>query len=231
MKSSGTTINLAKLNQRFRAGDIVWDSDMSFILSDCGEHPFNLNYRDWTDHLRLTTLSDKGEDSVTLMNNVFEHLVFVYKMVDGSIVPDRVEYKNDTTLKHEAQEWWSNFTNLKESVGIKSFFGDGDFNKPAREEDEERWHLIQEKKSKFEALKDNKVQLTDEEKSEVRKRKAVWHMNIGRSKYETQLAVWKSVDPKTDKTTYITHTHRAYNTAPTLKGAIGKFHRFIKSTA
>lgn len=128
-------------------------------------------------------------------------------------------------------EWWSRLGRINESIGIKSFFGDGDLNKPAREEDEDRWRLIQEKKSEFEKLKDNKVQLTDEEKAEVRKRKAVWNMSTGKGKYKTELAVWKSVDPKTDEVTYITHTHRAYNTAPTLKGAIGKFHSFIKTTA
>ena len=79
------------------------------------------------------------------------------------------------------------------------------------------------KKSKFDKLQDNKVELTDEEKAKVKERDAVWS--------DGRMAVWKSVNPKTDKVTYITHTHRAYNTAPTLKGAIGKFHSFIKSTA
>ncbi len=75
----------------------------------------------------------------------------------------------------------------------------------------------------FKKLQKNKKPLTDEERALVRKRKALW--SNGNS------AVWKSVDPKTGKTTYVTHTHRAYNTAPTLKGAISRFHNFIKSTA
>lgn len=79
------------------------------------------------------------------------------------------------------------------------------------------------KMSTFEKLQKNKQQLTPEERGEVLKRKAVWSGNNS--------AVWKSVDPDTGKTTFVTHTHRAYNTAPTLKGAIGKFHGFIKSTA
>jgi hypothetical protein len=57
-------------------------------------------------------------------------------------------------------------------------------------------------------------------------KKAVWHMNGG----GPSPAVWKSVN-KDGKVTYVTHTHRAYNTAPTLKGAIGRFHKFIKGTA
>ncbi|MEK6829536.1 MAG: hypothetical protein AABY15_05410 [Nanoarchaeota archaeon] len=84
------------------------------------------------------------------------------------------------------------------------------------------------KKSKFQKLEDNKVPLTDEERSEVMKRKAVWHHGPGGAESP---AVWKSKDPKTGKFTFITNTHRAYNTAPTLKGAIGRYHKFIKGTA
>ncbi len=82
-------------------------------------------------------------------------------------------------------------------------------------------------KSEFQKLKENKVRLTSEERKMCMDRKAVWHFNgEGPSP-----AVWKSKDPKTGKITYVTNTNRAYNTAPTMKGAIGKFHRFIKSTA
>lgn len=81
--------------------------------------------------------------------------------------------------------------------------------------------------SEFKKLQQNKVPLTPEERKIVMDRKAVWHFNGG----APSPAVWKSVDPKTKKTTYITNTHRAYNTAPTLKGAIGRYHSFIKSTA
>lgn len=82
-------------------------------------------------------------------------------------------------------------------------------------------------KSPFQKLKDNEVKLTPEERKKVMESKAVWHFN-GRG---PSPAVWKSVDDKTGETTYVTHTHRAYNTAPTLKGAISRFHNFIKSTA
>lgn len=87
--------------------------------------------------------------------------------------------------------------------------------------------LLMEKKSDFQRLQDNKVDLTPEERKEVMDKKAIWHHGPGGS---GSPAVWKSVD-KNDKVTYITHTHRAYNTAPTLKGAISRFHNFIKGTA
>ena len=81
--------------------------------------------------------------------------------------------------------------------------------------------------SEFKKLQKNKVSLTPEERAEVMARKAVWHMNGG----GPSSAISKSVDPKTGKVTYYTYTHRAYNTAPTLKGAIARFHNFIKGTA
>ena len=82
------------------------------------------------------------------------------------------------------------------------------------------------KKSYFKVLKENKIPLDPEERAECLKRKAVWHFNGG----GPTSAVWKSKD-SSGKITYVTNTHKAYNTAPTLKGAIGRFHDFIKSTA
>ena len=79
----------------------------------------------------------------------------------------------------------------------------------------------------FKSLQKNKVNLTSEERERVMKAKAVWHQG---PKGGPSSAVWKSVD-KNGKTTYVTHTHRAFNTAPTLAGAISKFHNFIKGTA
>ena len=81
--------------------------------------------------------------------------------------------------------------------------------------------------NEFQQLKKNKVNLTPEERKKCMAEKAVWHFHSSGA----TPAVWKSVDPKTGKVTYITNTHRAYNTAPTLKGAISRFHKFIKSTA
>lgn len=82
--------------------------------------------------------------------------------------------------------------------------------------------------SEFKTLEKHKVALSDEERAACMKSKAVWHFN---GKDKPNPAVWKSVNPKTNKTTFVTNTHRAYNTASTLKGAIGRFHSFIKDTA
>lgn len=79
----------------------------------------------------------------------------------------------------------------------------------------------------FKKLKKNRVELTDEERAECMKREAVWHFS---PKNKPSPAVWKSVNDDGD-VTYVTNTHRAYNTAKTLKGAIGRFHKFIKGTA
>jgi hypothetical protein len=81
--------------------------------------------------------------------------------------------------------------------------------------------------SQFRKLQDNKVSLTPEERKQCLDAKAVWHYNGG----GPTPAVWKSINKETGEVTYVTHTHRAYNTAPTLKGAIGRFHKFIKGTA
>ena len=81
--------------------------------------------------------------------------------------------------------------------------------------------------SEFDSLKKNKKPLTDEERKEVMDKKATWHSGPNG---EATSAVWKSVD-KNGKATYITNTHRAWNKADTLKGAIGKYHSFIKGTA
>lgn len=85
---------------------------------------------------------------------------------------------------------------------------------------------LMERKSSYEVLKNHKVPLTDEERQECLDAKATWNHGING---KPSPAVWKSV--KDGKTTYITNTHRAYNTAPTLKGAISRYHKFIKGTA
>ena len=75
-------------------------------------------------------------------------------------------------------------------------------------------------------LKKNKVNLTDKERDEVMKAKAVWHHGANG---EETAAVWKSVIR--GETWYVTNTHRAYQAKKTLKGAIKSFHDFIKGTA
>lgn len=94
----------------------------------------------------------------------------------------------------------------------------------------EDWNLLNEKaKSKFEKLQANKIPLEPKEREICLKRKAVWH-NHPNPKYNPTPSVWKSKN-KDGKITYVTNTHRAYDTAQTLKGAIKRFHNFIKGTA
>lgn len=83
------------------------------------------------------------------------------------------------------------------------------------------------KRSSFKVLKDNKVPLSTGERAQVMKSGAVWH---GGKNGAPQAAVWKSKD-SSGKTQFVTNTHRAYAKAPTLKGAIGKYHKQIKQTA
>ena len=78
----------------------------------------------------------------------------------------------------------------------------------------------------FKTLKKNKKPLTDEERAEVMKSGATWNMGSGG---KPSPAVWKAVVD--GKTWYVTNTHRAYNVRPTLKGAISRYHKFIKTTA
>lgn len=83
------------------------------------------------------------------------------------------------------------------------------------------------RRSHFQVLKANKKPLTKAERDTVIKAKAVWHNGPNG---KPTAAVWKSADSK-GNTVYVTNTHRAYNTARTLKGAITRYHTFIKGTA
>lgn len=94
------------------------------------------------------------------------------------------------------------------------------FNKPSQ-------FITEKRKSEFEVLEKNKVPLTPEERKEVMDADAVWHMGKDGS---PSPAVWKGKNSKGEMI-YVTNTHRAYNTAKTLKGAISRYHKFIKSTA
>lgn len=80
----------------------------------------------------------------------------------------------------------------------------------------------------FKKLQKNKIPLTDVERQEVMDADATWRNGPNGAKSP---AVWKSKDKKTGKITYVTHTHRAFNTATTLKACINKYHNFIKGTA
>jgi hypothetical protein len=78
----------------------------------------------------------------------------------------------------------------------------------------------------MEVLKKGKVRLSDEERSEVMDREAVWHH--GPNGEETP-AVWKS--SVGERTWYVTNTHRAYQARPSLAGAVSAYHRGIKQSA
>jgi hypothetical protein len=80
----------------------------------------------------------------------------------------------------------------------------------------------------FDVLKRGKVELELEEREWVLDQGAVWHNLPGNPETPTP-AVWKS--QVGNRTWYVTNTHRLYNAAPTLKGAVGRYHRVVKQTA
>lgn len=84
---------------------------------------------------------------------------------------------------------------------------------------------------KFDTLEKNKIKLTPDERDEVMKAKAIWHHGPQdkNGNGAPSPAVWKA--NVKGKDWYITNTHRAYNVSPTLKGSIGRYHKFIKGTA
>lgn len=89
------------------------------------------------------------------------------------------------------------------------------------------YELLTEKKSSFEILKANKLALTPEEREQCMKKKAVWHFShMGKP----TPAVWKGKD-SSGKLWYVTNTHRCYQKAPSLQGAIRKYHDVVKGTA
>ncbi len=82
---------------------------------------------------------------------------------------------------------------------------------------------------KWKVLQKGNVPLEPAEAKLVRERKAIWNMSQPGGGTKVELAVSKAV--VNGRPWYYTYTHRAVNTAPSLKGAIGRFHKFIKSTA
>jgi len=82
------------------------------------------------------------------------------------------------------------------------------------------------KRPRYHRLQKGRKKLSDEERSRCMGAKAVWHHG---PQGQATPAVWKSVVD--GDTWYVTNTHRAYNIASTLDGAIERYHSFIKSTA
>ena len=87
--------------------------------------------------------------------------------------------------------------------------------------------MVKKKRSSFKVLKSNRRPLTAAERKKVMKANAVWHHGLNGAPTP---AVWKTQDSH-GATVFVTNTHRAYNTAPSVEGAIDRYHKFIKSTA
>ena len=86
---------------------------------------------------------------------------------------------------------------------------------------------------KMKDLEKYRTELTKPELDEVFERKAVWHH--GPNGEETS-AIWKAqvfdhIKLCKPEFVYVTNTHRAMATSPTLKGIINKYHNLIKGTA
>lgn len=88
-----------------------------------------------------------------------------------------------------------------------------------------RFKMLEDRSPRMKTLKQHRVALTDKERKEVMRRKAVW--NHGKNGEATP-AVWKSVVD--GKTFYVCNTHRAAQVKPTLKGAI-RAYDFVKTTS
>lgn len=77
----------------------------------------------------------------------------------------------------------------------------------------------------MQTLKDNRVELDDDERKQVMRAGAVWHLG---KNGKPSPAVWKS--EVRGKPYYVCNTHRTYQVKTTLRAAIRAFD-FVKTTA
>lgn len=87
-------------------------------------------------------------------------------------------------------------------------------------------HLLNESGPQFDTLEKNKVKLTDEERDRAIKAKAVWHFC---QNHKPSPAIKKSV--VRGETYYYCNTHRCYQSAKTLSGAIKKFFDVVEPSS
>lgn len=87
--------------------------------------------------------------------------------------------------------------------------------------------FLTERASEFSILKKNKIALKPEEREKAMKAKAVWHPS---NHDHPVCAIWKSKRAN-GKVVYGCNTHRVYQVADSLEGAIQKFHNVVKDTA
>jgi len=88
-------------------------------------------------------------------------------------------------------------------------------------------YLLTEGRVNFESLIANKIPLEPEERERAMKAGAVWHPA---NHDKPTCAIWKSKKAN-GKIVYGCHTHRVFQVADTLAGAIKKFHKVVKDTA
>lgn len=78
----------------------------------------------------------------------------------------------------------------------------------------------------FDTLEKSKVELTDTEREQVMKAKAVWHFSpAGKPSPAIKKAIVRG------KTYYYCNTHRCYQSAKTLAGAIDKFFDVVEPSS
>lgn len=88
------------------------------------------------------------------------------------------------------------------------------------------YEILTESPKNLDAIKKNKVALTDEERKKVMDAGAIWHHGPNG---EPSPAVWKGTDGK-GKMWYVCNTHRCFAAEDTLAKAIKKYDR-IETTA